>query len=436
VAFTSNVHYDYGEYGQRTLMQEKNGSTVIGSTSYAYSHATMRTRLTSETRVFNGLATGNPYKLDYSFNMEDDLTAVTYTAGAWSKTVNYGYNGIGAPTKIGTNLVSIGGLDTTNNVMRNLTFRAFGALKDADYGNQQRVELSYSADRLNLTRLKAYKSTPIPVNIIDKNYDYYNGGGHNGRLQKVTDALDGSFTTTYIYDERNRLSSANSGSVLTRSYGYDDWGNLTSATMGGTSNTLASYTLNYTANGTGAPATNRINTITEGVNHTVGHDSSGNLTSDNSTGATYTYDGAARLATATTATSTYEYDGDGRRVKQAASGASTFYLWSSVLGQPALELNSSGGVVRAYVFSSSGQRVALQASNGSFYWVHGDHLGSSHMLTDTSGNVAYRAEYDPHGNLRLETGTTTLTSRKFTGYERDAANLDFAQARTYGYRRG
>ncbi len=146
--------------------------------------------------------------------------------------------------------------------------------------------------------------------------------------------------------------------------------------------------------------------------------------------------GASRLATATTASSSYEYDGDGRRLKQLANGTSTFYLWSSVFGQPALELNSSGGVVRAYVFSSSGQRVALQASNGSFYWTHNDQLGGSHKLTDTSGNVAYTAEYDPHGNLRYETGTTTLTTRKFTGYERDAANLDFAQARTLEYRFG
>lgn len=96
-------------------------------------------------------------------------------------------------------------------------------------------------------------------------------------------------------------------------------------------------------------------------------------------------------------------------MKQVANRTSTFYLWSSVFGQPALELNSSGSVVRAYVFSSSGQRIAQQASNGSFYWVHGDHLGSSHKLTDTSGNVAYTAEYDPHGNLRFESGTTTLT---------------------------
>jgi YD repeat-containing protein len=53
---------------------------------------------------------------------------------------------------------------------------------------------------------------------VDKGYDYYNGGNNNGRLQKVTDYLDGSFTTTYSYDDYNRLSSATSGTVLTRSY--------------------------------------------------------------------------------------------------------------------------------------------------------------------------------------------------------------------------
>ena len=264
------------------------------------------------------------------------------------------------------------------------------------------------------------------------------GSNNNGRIQKITDYLDGSFTTTYSYDDYNRLSSATSGTVLTRSYGYDAWGNLTNVTTGGTANPPGqpSFTLNYVNNGYGAPATNRINTIVEGTSYSVGYDAAGNLTSDNSTGATYTYDGASRLKTASTANSSYEYDGDGRRVRQVVNGNSTYYLWSSVLGQPVVELNNTGGIARAHVYSASGQRLALQASNGSFYWVHGDHLGSSHKLTDTSGNVAYTAEYDPHGNLRLETGTTTLTTRKFTGYERDAANLDFANARTYSYRRG
>jgi RHS repeat-associated protein len=433
---TPDVNYSYGEYGERTLLQEKNGATVLASTTYAYNDPNMRTRLTGETRSFNGL--GGTYQLGYSYNWLDEVTQVTYTAvnslGTWSRSVNYGYNGLGAPTQIGTNLTAG---NTADNVLKNLSFRAFGALKAADYGNTQHIELSYDADRLHLTRQQVYKAGPTPVYIVDKQYNYRDANtASNGRLLGLTDNIDGSFSTTYGYDAYNRLTSATSGSVLTRSYSYDAWGNLTGVTTGGTSNTLSSYTLNYANNATGAPATNRLSGIVEGpLNYAVSYDNAGNLTADNSTGATYTYDGASRLKTASTATSSYEYDGDGWRVKQTVGSTSTFYLWSSVFGQPVLELNGSGGVERAYVFSSAGQRVALQ-KGVSFYWVHTDHLGSSHKLTDTSGNVAYTAEYDPHGNLRFESGTTTLTTRKFTGYERDAANLDYAQARTYAYRRG
>jgi RHS repeat-associated protein len=434
---TPDVNYSYGEYGERTLLQEKNGATVLASTTYAYNDPNMRTRLTGETRSFNGL--GGTYQLGYSYNWLDEVTQVTYTAvnslGTWSRSVNYGYNGLGAPTQIGTNLTAG---NTADNVLKNMSFRAFGALKAADYGNTQHIELSYDADRLHLTRQQVYKAGPTPVYIVDKQYNYRDANtASNGRLLGLTDNIDGSFSTTYGYDAYNRLTSATSGSVLTRSYSYDAWGNLTGVTAGGTSNTLTSYTLSYTNNATGAPATNRLSTVQEGPGaYPFSYDNVGNLTADNSTGATYSYDGASRLKTASTATSSYEYDGDGWRVKQTVGSTSTFYLWSSVFGQPVLELNGSGGVERAYVFSSAGQRIALQASNGSFYWVHTDHLGSSHKLTDTGGNVAYTAEYDPHGNLRFESGTATLTSRKFTGYERDAANLDFAQARTYSYRRG
>jgi YD repeat-containing protein len=99
---------------------------------------------------------------------------------------------------------------------------------------------------------------------------------------------------------------------------------LTGVTAGRSANTLTSYTLTYATNGTGAPATNRLNTIVEGSSYSVGYDNAGNLSSDGSpSGGTYQYDGAARLKTATTANSSYEYDGDGWRVKQVANGGST-----------------------------------------------------------------------------------------------------------------
>jgi hypothetical protein len=53
-------------------------------------------------------------------------------------------------------------------------------------------------------------------------------------------------------------------------------------------------------------------------------------------------------------------DGDGNRVKQTNSAGTIYYLWSSVLGGPVVEL-TSGGVYRAYVYSAGGQLLALQS---------------------------------------------------------------------------
>jgi RHS repeat-associated protein len=126
----------------------------------------------------------------------------------------------------------------------------------------------------------------------------------------------------------------------------------------------------------------------------------------------------------------YGYDGNGKRVKKSESGTTTWYVISSVLGS-AMEVTSSG-VQRAYVMS--GNAVVAQLNpNGQFYWLHLDHLGSGRKMTDSSGNMVYRAEFDPYGKLLYEwSSPTNLNTKKFTGYERDAAtNLDYAQARMY-----
>jgi RHS repeat-associated protein len=77
--------------------------------------------------------------------------------------------------------------------------------------------------------------------------------------------------------------------------------------------------------------------------------------------------------------------------------------------------------------------IAQLNPNGSFYWLHLDHLGSGRKMTDISGTMVYRAEFDPYGKLLYEwSSPTNLNTKKFTGYERDAAtNLDYAQARMY-----
>jgi YD repeat-containing protein len=105
--------------------------------------------------------------------------------------------------------------------------------------------------------------------MIGKAYQYVTSTGYgalndnDGRIRKITDNLDGNYTTTYSYDEHNRLTSAQSNAAA-RSYSYDAWGNLKQkwGDNGGTS--IPTQTYNLPNNGTGVPATNQINSVTVG----------------------------------------------------------------------------------------------------------------------------------------------------------------------------
>ena len=409
-------------------MEEKSGSTVMASTSYSYD---TYKRLSSETRSFNGLS--GSFSVGYTYNYADALKQVSYTVGAWSKSVNYDYNYAGAPTQIGSNLRTG---NTANNVATAFDFRAWGALQKADYANGRRLALGYNQKRSQLTNLKLQKTDNSDV-VTNISYDYYNGGGgsggNNGRVRYITDHLDGNYSVDVGYDDYNRLTSYGSY----RSYTYDAWNNLRTVSSSNGVGEAPNYTLNYTQDTNGVPTTNRILNVNGGASWD--YEPNGSVKNDVSLN--YAYDAANRLKSAGSVYQ-YEYDGDGRRVKQKWGGGSTdamYYLWSSVLGEPVVELDGSGVVYRAYVLSSGGQMLAVQSYDGGFYWLHTDHLGNGRKLTNTSGTVVYRAEFDPHGQMLYEwqsSGQTYLNSHKFTGYERDwATNLNYAKARTYHHNR-
>jgi RHS repeat-associated protein len=126
-------------------------------------------------------------------------------------------------------------------------------------------------------------------------------------------------------------------------------------------------------------------------------------------------------------------DSDSMCVKVVSNGgAPIYYVKSSVLGQVAMEIEGSQAALnRAYVYAN-GKLMAEQTPDGQFYWTHNDHLNSTRKLTSASGAVVYRGEFDPYGKAALETGSVSLNSHKYTGYERDwATGLDYANARMY-----
>ena len=362
-------------------------------------------------------------------------------AQTWSRTISYRYNAVGALASIGTDLIGSDPTATTN-VISSLSYRAFGATSVVNYGNGRRLTLGYDTNRHQMVSMLVDNQNGTD-RIIDKTYYYTTQSSqqtyydNDGRIKQITDNLDPNYTATYTYDAYNRLETASAGaggSTYYRRYSYDPWGNLSAVYTTADSQNATIHGLQ--TNGSGAPATNRISSVstqlygwtTQTVNYTW--DASGNLTNDGLR--TYTYDAAGRQKEAgAVGQNTSGYDGDGQRVKKIENwGTPIYYVRSSVLKQAAMEVQG-GTLARAYVYAG-GQAVACQGADGVFYWIHTDHLGSGRKLTNTSGAVVYRGEFDPYGQMVLETGSALLNSRRFTGYERDqATGLDYAGARMY-----
>ena len=422
---TSNIAYTYGEYGERTLMQEKDHSNnVLSSTTYSYDSYK---RLQTETRAFNGLS--GTYSLGYTYNYQNQIKSITYTAKTWSKAVNYVYNFTGALASVGTTMTS--GTNTTN-VISGLNYRGWGALKLSTLGNTLKEERDYDPTRQQMVGLRV-KKQDNSATIMNYDYDFANGGNNNGRIQKVTDHVNSAWTTTYTYDDYNRLTSAvaSSGSgnpTYTRNYTYDAWGNMLTISNG-TNDQIqgekANYTMSYAQNASGAPSTNQIN------NSGYSYDAAGNMTNDD-LAYLYIYDVESRPYLYQ-GHLTYYYDGDGRRDKVDDSNTTdTYYLYSSYFSMPMLELSSSGTVNRANIPGKDPNTpLAFIGTDGNFYWAHTDYLGSLRHYTNTSGTDSYRLEYDPFGQIMYPTSPAPLSPQGFTGYARESSGLDNANARTY-----
>jgi RHS repeat-associated protein len=356
-----------------------------------------------------------------------DFTALTIEQTLYNKTVNYDYNAVGALAGVGTNLIG-SDPNATTNVLNTVSFRGSGALKTLHYGNGRRLRMNYWELRSQPKGMTVDRASNPSDKIIDYLYEYNDASGNNNnRIRKITDNVDTSYTTTYLYDDYDRLthatSPASSGCFL-----YDEWGNLKN---------LSGLQINHATNASGAPATNRISTAVSGsTTLTHSYDAAGNMTNDGTK--TMDYDGANRLKAVNGGSSTYGYDGNGMRARVTDGGSAVFYVHSMALGQNAIEVTSAG-VHRTYVHVG-GKMVAMQATDGQFYWSHSNHLGSSRAMTDVNGNLAYRGQFAPFGGAISEwssSGNTNLNKKKFTGYERDeATGLDYANARMHNSARG
>jgi YD repeat-containing protein len=257
---------------------------------------------------------------------------------------------------------SNGSLSAVTDAQGNKTayiYDGFDRLAGTDYADGSDEEYFYDKGSNRTTQV-----TPENVTIAYA-YDALN------RLTKKT-YPDGAMTVTFVYDAGSRLKRIyNSFSDVTYSYNK-----LNLATK----ETQKFGTLTFAVTSVYDKAGNRV--TADGVSYlsnalnqymsvgvaTINYDNNGNLTQDNTSGASYAYDAESRLVQAVKGTTVaqYRYDGFNRRVSKDVNGVKVFYVYDG--DEIVEERGASGAVIADYVYGPQIDEVLTMTRGGQTYY--------------------------------------------------------------------
>jgi YD repeat-containing protein len=119
--------------GNRTSMNDGTGWC-----NYSYDQLS---RMTSETHHFNDLntsSTGGNYALNYQYNLANQLTSI---ADPFSTQVGYTHDQAGRLSGV----TNSGATNFSAQYLSNIQYRAWGAMKNVDYGNGVHQHVDYNA---------------------------------------------------------------------------------------------------------------------------------------------------------------------------------------------------------------------------------------------------------------------------------------------------
>jgi RHS repeat-associated protein len=284
--------------------------------------------------------------------------------------------------------------------------------------NGETITISY--DENNRPETRSFSKTgTIPVS-----YTYY----PTGQRKTVSDYLG---TTTYLYDNRYRLTTEAKPDGKSISYEYNAVGSRTKITAG-------SRVVIY-----GYDALKRLASVTapEGTT-TYGYDAVGNRASvayPNGTSATYTYNNLNRLtllqnkrgASEIISSYLYELGPEGnRRMVTENTGRIVQYGYDALYRLTSE--NTSDGRQITYTYDDVGNRLTKTDSVAGTTTYEYDN--NDQLLTETTGGTTTSYAYDSNGNT-----TSKLTGGQTTTYTWDQENrmigvaLPGGQAMTYRY---
>jgi RHS repeat-associated protein len=219
---------------------------------------------------------------------------------------------------------------------------------------------------------------------------------------------------SYTYDALYRLTRVDYDDGRYFAYAYDEVGNRLSEVACAGSAPCAPITTTYSYDDA-----NRL-TAVDAQSYTW--DANGNLLADGVL--TYTYDAANRLITITqglTLTTGFLYNGLSDRVSQVVNGVVTTYTLDLAGGLTQVLADGT------FIYLYGNGRIA-QDDGAEFEYFLGDALGSVRQLVRSAGQVMLARSYEPYGDVLTSLGSGA-TSYDFTGEWRDGSGLIYLRAR-------
>lgn len=407
---------------------------AAGNATYSYDR---RGLLLSDSRTSGAVLLATSFQYDASGNRSFQK----YPSGI---SVAYTYDFAGRPLTL-----TSGGLT----YLSGATYLPFGPETSLSFSN------GTTQTRVYDSRFRIQRNTLTgPAGTIA---DYSYSEDNVGNITSIHDALDASYNRDFVYDDLNRLTSANSGPSLwgAGSYHYDSMGNLLSRDLGGSvevdPNNPLSRTRRFSATPDSLPApgsihetygytgtTSRLATVTSGgIDHPITYDAAGNELR-------YfdprTYSPRNLMSSITepseddrSHTVTYTYDGRGVRLirSEGTTGYTTpfanrYYVYSPELQLISVSVDDNPNIwgksaisnfvpqMKSEIVWFNGRPVAQLIDGSTIRYTFTDHLGTPILQTDPNAQVMWRAEYEPYGDLwNLRAGTAAEQPLRFPGQE-------------------
>ena len=412
------VQYSYDKF-DRTTKEQYNNVTY----EYAYDASGQLAKQTStageeynyEYDSLGRLIRSNEYndgtfeqRTEHIYDASNRLTKQSWYNAGGTTTMSYAYSTTtGLLTSLNANLVG-------TSIPVAYTYQGANQLRSKAIGSVMTKAYNFGTSSGYRTALPNYVNyRDSSGNLIYGDNCYYDS---NGRLVKILDS--GSSTTTratYGYDQQGQLTSATVGGTR-YTYTYDTAGNIQSKKVGST-------TTNYTY---GNSAWRDLLTAYNGGSITY---SGGNPTKYYD-GSTFTWMQGRRLATAKVGSTNISYAYDMAGVRSSKTVGSTTYKFTTLSGL--VTRQTGGGKTIDFVYDENNQLLAMKYNNTLYYYVL-NAQGDVVRIVNSSRSVVASYTYDPWGKIISSSGTLAdINPLRYRGYYYDSeTGFYYLQSRYY-----